>query len=174
MRWPPNPYAIAQRLSGRVLVARDGKTADKFLQAFVAERQGTHAALERVGVKTIDDALRFFRKVSALSDEPIPIAKARAFPLVQAASEAYGADVIERLLPFLLPMSDAEFDRAEPTVPDSQANNFQSITYADTGPLVVNDVHYRDPRQGDALDCYLIAAMIALAWTVPARVNILF
>ena len=167
MRWSPNPYAIAERLTGHVLGIADGEKADAFLRdAFLNEK--VRAQLERLEISTIDDAFNLFRKIASLNDEPLTLEKAREFPLVRAASEAYGANVVENLLPFLLPISDAEFDHAQVSAPAPNAVGVRvDAAYVDTGPLVVRDVLYLDPKQGLVGDCYLIAAMIALAWTVP-------
>jgi predicted RNA-binding protein with TRAM domain len=166
MRWPSNPYAIVKHLVGKAPPANDGQSADKFLtEALLTESAITQ--FERLNIRnfrdvTLDDALDFFAEISLRYDKPVTLAEARKLELVQAASQAYGQEKIEKLLPFLVPVIDVRFG-------DEPATHVNSVTidasYVNTGPLVVEDISYLDPQQGLVGDCYLIAAMIALAWT---------
>lgn len=177
MRWPPNPYAVAELLSGKRLGASDGKDADDFLRAALFNERA-RAQLARMevlavdgGALTIDAAFNLFAKIAALYDGPLTLEKARQFPLVKIASDIYGAPEVDKLLPYLLQITDAEFSHeiAPPAVPNIAAVQVDA-SYAATGALV-DTVSYTDPNQGLTGDCYLIAAMIALAWTVPARLT---
>ena len=167
MRWPPNPYAIAERLSGKVLGTEVGaRTADDLLVSLFND--SARGNLERLGIKTFDEVLRFFARISELHDKPITAAAARKLPLIQDAANTYGEEAIEKLLPYLLPISDAQFS-GESTTPPANGVLRLSGSYADTGPLITGDISYLDPKQGPVNDCYLIAAMIALAWSAAAR-----
>lgn len=167
MRSPPNPYAVAEQLAGQLLGKADGQEADEFLLAALFNDKAS-AQFQRMGIRTIDDVLHLFARMSALHDKPVTLNEALDFPLVRAASDAYGADAIKQLLPFLLPITDVRFDDEE-AAPTSAPR--VGASYADTGPLVIRNVSYLDPKQGLVNDCSLIAAMIALAWTVPARLS---
>ncbi len=74
-------------------------------------------------------------------------------PLVQELVRRYGgttasATAIEIALPFLVPVSDAAIG-----------------SHAEIRDYVRTDVSRLDPVQGNAKDCYLVSAMIALAWS---------
>ena len=171
VRSPPNPYAVAEQLSGQLLGKLDGPKADEFLLVSLLNDKA-RAQFEQLGIQTLDDVLRLFARISAIHDKPLTLAKALESPLVRAASDAYGEAAIQKLLPFLLPITDAQFDGEEAPLTAPNAVSVRvDAGYADTGPLVVRNVSYIDPKQGLLNDCSLIAAMIALAWTVPARLS---
>lgn len=149
MAWAPNPYSIARLLRGdrdiQSLFNAKGEVADKYLEeAFVA----------RGKAKTVSEGLAVFRRVAeevARARRTLSLQQVLQLEEAKRALEWYSEEEIRRVLPGLIPLSDAQFNvllssRDSPT------------------ELVVQGVSYRDPVQGDAGDCYLIAAMIALAW----------
>lgn len=70
------------------------------------------------------------------------------------------------VLPFLVPVVDAGLCAATEKDP-----GFPVVigSYRDVAALQVDGVSWRDPIQGSLGDCYLIAAMSALAWSRPQR-----
>lgn len=177
MRWPPNPYAVAELLSGEPLRGRDGKEADDFLRdkLFNERARAQLARLQVLAIDgaapTIDIAFGLFAKIAALYDEPLTLEKAREFPLIKAASDIYGDKAVDKLLPYLLQITNAQFSREVSPAPDPNVASVQvDASYEDTGPLF-DTVSYSDPKQGLVGDCYLIAAISGLAWTAPVRLT---
>lgn len=157
-QWAPNPYAIAGLLTDRVLGKADAKTADDFLRQ----------ALSQGKITSQSEALDLFEKLASLLNRAKSLADVMDEPLVKRAVDWYGPDAIRRVLPDLLPIADAVFESLEAkvvpnenVVPPPPAN----AKYLNAEQLVVGGVSYRDPIQGNVADCYLIAAMIALAWS---------
>ncbi len=146
MKWAPNPYVLAERLSGKLLQAEQAARAD-FLDAFLHE-----GLLSKGKKKTITEALAVFQQIAALFERPVSFgqALATARPIYTAAG--YRTDEVIPALLDLLPIVGA------PPEDDS---------FADAEELIVQKAMYLDPVQGAIEDCYLISAMIALAWAVP-------
>lgn len=151
MKWAPNPYTIAQLLADRPdiepLYTADGSSVDEFLRT---------AFLSSGKQKSMTDALAVYQRVAESSKTPVTLADAMRSPNVTRAADEHAGDRIQRLLPALLEISDATFGGA---------------LFTDAEQLMIEDVTYLDPVQGAVGDCYLIAAMIALAWTIPASLT---
>lgn len=146
MKWAPNPYALAQLLSGRTdvedFVTQSGEDLDKVLvDAFVS--RGKH--------KTVSEAFGAFRQVAEF-DKPLTLKTALESPHVNRAAIARSNDEFRLVVPALLRISD---------------DIFEGHVFAASEAVMIDDVSYRDPVQGLIGDCYLIAAMIALAWAAP-------
>lgn len=147
MQWAPNPYTLARLLNDQPdiepLYTATGTRADDFLKdAFLYG--GKH--------KTMADALAVFQRISENEAKPLTLADALSSPYVKEAAEEYREDKIRRVLPSLLQISDESFD---------------GHLFAEADQLVAEDVNYLDPVQGALGNCYLIAAMTALAWAKP-------
>lgn len=145
MKWLPNPYVIAQGLADAPnllsIIRSDGKTADAFLRdAFVSRSRRQ---------KTVVGSLKVFRDIADLFDSPVELSQAIDKSKEIWAREGYTAEEIARVLPHIAPTM-------EPVA---------STRFADADKLIVDNVSYLDPVQGDVGDCYLISAMSALAWT---------
>lgn len=157
-KWAPNPYAIAQLLVGESneqLLKADGATVDDFLRK----------ALLRTNADTVSGVFRQFQVLAEQSDRPEPMAEKFKQPLIGVMVRLYGQERVQRLLYYLLPITDAVFERL--TAPDLASGNVTMAVdawYEDADRLVLTDTSYRDPVQGSIADCYLIASMIALAW----------
>lgn len=85
---------------------------------------------------------------------------------VKQLADAYQVERIRRVLPFLVPVSDAGV--AAPGVGRAAGRN-RSLLYRPIPGYIAQDVSYLDPYQGATADCYLISAMIAAAWAMPDR-----
>ncbi|MGZ9057695.1 MAG: C2 family cysteine protease [Burkholderiaceae bacterium] len=81
------------------------------------------------------------------------------------AAQLFRVEQIKRVLPYLVPLLDAEFAPFQ----DAQNQTGQSgrTWFGDAGQLMIEDASYLDPIQGAISNCYLISAMIALAWVKP-------
>lgn len=142
-KWLPNPYVIAAQLSNTPdilsIVRSGGKVADAFLlDAFVSGRKQ----------RTVTGALTVFQQIASLFDGPVSLSQAIDKSKEIWAREGYSVDEIRRVLPNLLQISDP----------------ISGDTFVDSDHLIENQVSYLDPIQGSVGDCYLISAMIALAW----------
>ncbi len=142
MKWLPNPYAIAQRLTNTLDIApeirRGGEAADAFLiRAFLSGRKQ----------KTLTGAIAVLERIAGSFKEPVSLHAAIERSRRLWAEEGYTADEMARVLPELVPTLLLARE-----------------TFADADKLVVQDVSYLDPVQGAIGDCYLISALSALAW----------
>ena len=150
MQWAPNPYALAQLLGDQLdfesLYTQAGRTVDDILRD-VFLSGGKH--------KTMADALAVFQRVADSNQGPITLAEALRSPYVTTAAGEYSEypeDKFRRVLPVLLEISD---------------ETFEGHLSAHAGELVDDKVDCHDPVQGALGDCFLISAMIALAWSRP-------
>ena len=64
MKWAPNPYVLAERLSGKLLAAGEAARADK-LDDFLQE-----AFLSRGKKKTVTEAFAVFQQIAELFERP--------------------------------------------------------------------------------------------------------
>lgn len=160
--WAPNPYAIAQLLNGRAdfkfLKEASGKDADNFLKkAFQLEEKK----------RTLVHALKPFRELAAAVKEPLPLEKVSALDQYKELRKdvRYTAEQIHRVLPRLVQVADARFGLASNPGPLVAMPVIGAFGNSDQ--LEVNRASYLDPVQGDTADCYLVSAMIGLAWANP-------
>jgi hypothetical protein len=154
MKWAPNPYVLAERLSGKLLAVDEAARAD-ILDAFLRE-----ALLSKGKKKTVTEAFAVFQQIAELFERPVSFGRALATarPIYQAAG--YTTEQVIPALLDLLPIVGG------PSADDSFADAGQ---LTDAGQLIVQKAMYLDPVQGAIEDCYLISAMIALAWAVPQQ-----
>ena len=158
--WLPNPYALAQVLTDKLdldaLYNEDGKSADLLLSdAFKSHGKG----------KTLADLLGLFHRLAEAVKAPMPIAEVMNLAEAKQAAETFDAETIRLLLPYLVPLSDDKFAANASVAPSGAGTR---SWFADSKQLLIDDASYLDPIQGAVGDCYLISAMIALAWSSPA------
>jgi Calpain family cysteine protease len=158
--WLPNPYALAQVLTDKLdldaLYNEDGKSADLLLSdAFKSHGKG----------KTLADLLGLFHRLAEAVKAPMPIAEVMNLAEAKRAAEVFNAETIRLLLPYLVPLSDDKFAGNASVGPSGAGTR---SWFADSKQLIIDDASYLDPIQGAVGDCYLISAMIALAWSSPA------
>ena len=154
LKWLPNPYAIAQLLANAPditsIIRSGGKAADAFLLDTLVKGRRQ---------KTMTSALVVFRQVAELFDRPVTLSQAIDKSKEIWAREGYTVDEFARVLPSIAPIADT----------------VSSDSFADSDDLIEDSVSYLDPVQGTVGDCYLISAMIALAWAkkglLTARLN---
>jgi len=158
--WTPNPYSIALRLSGQMdeasLLKSDGRRADDFL----AE------VFHLGGGQTMAKALEMFREIASNAAKPLSLNQ--AMDLQGVRSSKFSRDEIRRVIPLLASLADSELDPVDPATISSP----DSVEPLGAGQqLVIGEPNYLKPIQGDAADCYLISALIATAWTLPAALK---
>jgi len=160
--WSVNPLALAQLITGDTFPDDSWSAAQAVLEkAFQVKEE---LIFEAEGADP--SRLELFESLANAVRDPRLIAEIVRLPLVQRAIELYGRDTIERIVPYLVPVADAAF-----ALPGATAQPGVAVVgkYRDIDDYVVNDVSWLDPVQGNANDCYLISAMIALAWSRPAE-----
>ncbi len=160
MKWAPNPYAIAQLLADRPEIApvfhTDGKRADEFLrEAFQVKEKR----------RTLADAVGLFQQLVEAVDRPMSTAEVMDLAPLRRAATGFAADQVQRVLPYLVPLTDAKFAASGSSAP--APGESARTWFEDSGRLTIDGTSYLDPIQGAVGDCYLISAMIALAWASP-------
>ena len=93
MKWAPNPYVLAERLSGKLLAAEEAARAE-IVDAFLRE-----ALLSKGKKKTVTEAFAVFQQIAELFERPVSFgqALATARPIYQAAGYT-----TEQVIPALL------------------------------------------------------------------------
>jgi len=168
--WSVNPLALARLINNAqnpYVLEKDWKDIEEALKKAFQVNEVRHL-FEAEGEKR--PRLQLFQDL-ANRRELVTFEEAErlASALIEQYSDEYKDPVpIRGLLPYLLPIADAAF-----TTPDDPAAPPGIVVagrrwYGNPLPAYVeSDVSYLDPVQGMALDCYLIAALGALAWARP-------
>ena len=152
--WAPNPYAIAQRLIGEAIP--DSGNADDFLRkAFRLDGQS----------RKMIDVFKPVFDLTRMIDKPMPLAQVMDLDKVKSAG--FTQEQLRRVLPLLVPIADARFASPSEAGPADLPSDLVVAAYGDSQELLFDDATYLDPVQGSVADCYLIASLIALAWTNP-------
>jgi hypothetical protein len=159
-QWAPNPYAIAQLLVDNLNIEpvyeSSGEEADKFL----------HRAFNIKGERaTLTEAVELFRKLAVAVGSPMSTAQVLELAEAKRVAQLFAVEQIKRILPYLVPLLDAEFKPFD-TGHSRQGQSVQTW-FGDAGQLMIDEASYLDPIQGAVSNCYLISAMIALAWVKP-------
>jgi hypothetical protein len=163
--WSVNPVALAELILGEDLFLE--KDPDSFGDA-LQRAFGTKldAIFEAEG--SAPARLDLFQQLAGAKIEE----RSSVDDLIREMVVKYGytEDTIrQKILPYLLPVADAVFappDAPPPAGTGSVVGSWRPVAAAE---YVGNDVSFLDPRQGVIADCYLISAMIALAWSRPAE-----
>ncbi len=162
--WGVNPVALAQLLQGQLLPSSDWKAVEQLLKDAFHVTEVRHLFEAEVGNAPrleIFEALANARPVAYRDIEQL-------YEVKRALSEYRNEDALRRILPILLPVADAVF--TAPDDPAAAAGVLVPDYYvASIGKNIVGGVSWLDPVQGNADDCYLIAALIALAWSRPEK-----
>lgn len=163
--WGVNPVALAQLLQGQLLPPGDWTKVEQLLLRTFNVTEVRHlfeARGNEAPVLAALDALAREREPRAWRDiESLEVVK-------HAMAAVRDPDLIRPLLPLLMPVADAVF-----TAPDdpaaAQGVRVAGFYGSTMSTYVSGDVSWLDPEQGIAADCYLVAAMIALAWSRPVE-----
>lgn len=168
-RWAPNPIALARTVLGAVPGGRRwphswGDTEDLLAEAFKADARSVF-----YGNDTVPAVLDVIRDIEASASHARSLEAVLALPEVQKlAAYVTHEEALARVLPFIVPIDGAGFG--------PPGTGFRLLrrpppigAYEEIGALDVAGVSWLDPEQGNVADCYLISAMIAIAWARPVR-----
>ena len=103
--------------------------------------------------------------MSRMIDKPMPLA--RVMDLDKVKSAGFTQEQLRRVLPLLVPIADARFSSPSDAQTADLSSDLVVAAFGDSEELLFDDATYLDPVQGSVADCYLIASLIALAWTNP-------
>ncbi len=171
LQWGVNPVALAQLMTGKLLLTREWAAVEQLLKD-VFHVDEVRQLFEAEGGKA--PGLAIFEALAKPRDEPLAFRDIEHLEEVKQAISAYGAtqekaDAVKRILPILLPVADAVFTASDDTA--AAANVLLPDYYVSSIGKNTDEpgVSWLDPEQGNADDCYLIAALIALAWSRPEK-----
>jgi hypothetical protein len=171
MRPIANPVALARLLLGEQAAARDWPQVEELIR-------------EAFKCRTADEVLYGTDRAPSVLDliAALSASVKRRKPLSHFIATAPGRELAKRmrdphrlgqLVSLVAPVSDASFasdrDGAGPAALSTRVAH-PGLTigrYSNIGPLSIEGVSWRDPEQGCTGDCYLISAMIAVAWARP-------
>jgi len=109
-----------------------------------------------------------FDAAAAQVPAPLPLESVLRLPAVRALGiRLSNPEWLAKLLPFIVPVSDVDF--GPPGAGVAITTHPHIASYKRVGALDVGGVSWLDPEQGSTSDCYLIAAMIAIAWARPRK-----
>ena len=103
--------------------------------------------------------------MSRMIDKPMTLA--RVMDLDKVKSAGFTQEQLRRVLPLLVPIADARFVSPSDVQTADLSSDLVVAAFGDSEELLFDDATYLDPVQGSVADCYLIASLIALAWTNP-------
>jgi hypothetical protein len=179
--WSVNPIALAELIIGpdltKLISEKDpGQEIDltrirEMLEKAFASRHEDAAKLELIFDSDGKTPARLdvFQQLADSLSKPQELALILKLPLVQDAIQLFGEEKIREILPYLAPVTDASFAPPGAEIPRGApgvVGQWRALSAAD---YILSDTSYRDPRQGFVMDCYLISAMIALAWSRPQK-----
>lgn len=166
--WSVNPVALAELIIGRSVKSdkdsRDLARARKLL--ITAFRTEQLEDIFEVGEKETSP-LDLFQELANTLRVPSELAAFLEQTRVKEAIHIYGLEAMRRVLPYLVPVTDAFF--SPPGAGASPPSGIDIGSWQPVTNYAVGDLSYLDPEQGDIFDCYLVSSMIALAWSVPAE-----
>lgn len=130
--------------------------------------------IERLGVKSTDElfygidgeppAMELLFQIAQAVNAPQPLAKIERLKVVADAKGRFGEEAVERALLFLVPVAQSVFAPIGAAPPTRGPFGGVYVTLPD---YLREGATFIDATQGAAADCYLIAAMSALAWVYP-------
>ena len=165
IRWAFNPIALARLAVGGAQQDRAWPASWRDVEELFGAAYKTDTRDVFYGSGGAPALVELFRQVAEQVPKSMPLAAILALPDVRALAQRFvDPGWLPRLLPFIVPVSDVEF---APGAGVALTDHPQIGSYERIGELDVGGVSWLDPEQGSANDCYLIAAMIALAWARP-------
>lgn len=182
MRAVFNPVALARLLTGD---APGGGTWSAIGRIVAGAFGAANADEALYGTSSAPGILELLDEIARATSRPATLSKILALPAARRLAKTCGGEsMLARLLPFVVPVSGAAFEADDaPVVPASvpqppgappgaqyvAALHPQIGGYRKIGALATDGISWLDPEQGSTSDCYLISAMIAIAWSRPRR-----
>lgn len=145
----------------------------RHVEALIGDAFGVDADVALYGNDRLPGVVALLSSIAARANPNQPLTAWMWVPEARALARLLRSDAdLARLIPFVAPVSDAGFaarpNASSPGVLDTTGRVVLEIgSYATIGPLSVGGVSWLDPEQGCTSDCYLIGAMIAIAWARP-------
>jgi len=157
-RWSINPFAIAELIEGAPPERDDADALAAFLTKVY---QVTDLAALFDGSGGAPARMELFRSLAEAVRDPQKLDDVLALPITQQVIGLYGKDAVARVLPFIVPIANAVLE------PQALADRYRIGSWHEVSQVTVDSASWRDPMQGAIADCYLLAAMIAVAWSLP-------
>ena len=169
MRWAFNPIALAQVAVSGAQKGSPWPDSWAAVEALFGQAYKADATAVFYGSSGAPALIDVLSKVADAVPKAETLASLRRLPAVRALEARLANPAwLPRLLAFIVPVSDLGFSPpgAEDPIP---TENPIIGSYEKIGAVKVGSVSWLDPEQGCTNDCYLIAAMIALAWARPHK-----
>jgi hypothetical protein len=160
--WSVNPYAVAEALLGRRIDWARGRELREQLRDLLRVADVRSLFVTVPGRQTLISVFRDLQK-----EGPLRWTVEECLRKIEATAELrpllaqLDLQALMRALTVLVPMMERPPGSAVPPL----VQGYRTLEL----PEVAVDRSYRDPAQGAAADCYLIAALIACAWTRPPQ-----
>ncbi|HSV20678.1 MAG TPA: C2 family cysteine protease [Casimicrobiaceae bacterium] len=157
--WSVNPFALAELMEG---APPDGADAEALAGFLTKVYQVADLATLFDGSGGAPARLDLFRAVAEAVRDPQNLDDVLASHAAKQLIDLYGKDVVARVLPFIVPVANAVLDAQDPV------GTYRVGAWRTVDQITVDGPSWRDPVQGAIADCYLVSAMIAIAWSLPA------
>jgi Calpain family cysteine protease len=164
-RWAPNPIALARLAVGGAQKGTSWPDSWSDVEALFGAAYKADARAVFYGSGDVPALVDMLRQAADQVPKPLPLKSALAVPAVRALEQRLSnPEWLARLLPFIVPVSDMGFG---PGTGVELTEHPRIGSYERIGALEVGGVLWLDPEQGSTGDCYLISAMISIAWARP-------
>lgn len=167
MRWAFNPIALARLAVGGGVGQASRPWPDSWaaVQDLFLTAYNTDARDVFYGNAELPALLDLLDLIADSVSNAETLGKLFTLSAVQALEKRLAnPEWLARLLPFIVSVADMEF---APGTGVALNDNPVIGSYEKIGALQVGDVSWLDPEQGSTADCYLISAMISIAWARP-------
>ena len=156
--WSINPYALAQIITGSRLEDKSRGDVEAYVKRAFRVDDLTELFVGKGGRPA---RLAQFRALTDLVRKPERLEDVMGLAPVRELAVLVGEQTLRRALPFVVPISNAVF------ADQAREGEIDVGGWHDVSAVLVEDASWRDPVQGATADCYLVSAMIAVAWAVP-------
>ena len=159
MQWALNPIALADVIVGATTNPGDWNAVQAVLREAFQYRQNVAAVFD--ADSSPPEQMRVFTAIANAYRNPQKLEDVLKLPAVRKLTRYYTPDQIARVLPLVVPIIGEAVRSGAP----GRAHHVES--WNDVDAITPDSISWKDPIQGAIADCYLIASMIALAWSQP-------
>jgi len=159
--WSVNPFALAQILMKEPVFA-DSLPALQGVLTKIFRVADLTALFD--GTRDSPPALEVFSALARVVRDPETLDAVLRLPQARAVMDLIGdegRDALASILPLVVPIADAVLGEQVPK------RHYRIGHWNPVHAVTVDDASWLDPVQGAIADCYLISAMISVAWTLP-------